>query len=107
MLVARGTKYATQLQTEADVGQQVTVHLTLTPNWSGLAGAIGGGPLLVKKGKAVFSNGETFRPGLLQSRSARGGIGQLADGRIVLVTVEAAAPTYSVDSRATPSRSSS
>ena len=35
-------------------------------------------------------------PGFLQSRSARGAIGQLADGRIVLVTVEAATPTYSV-----------
>ena len=96
VLVARGTDYATQLQTEAPVAQQVTVHLTLTPDWSGLAGAIGGGPLLVQNGKAVFSNGETFRPGFLQSRSARGAIGQLADRRIVLVSVEAATPAYSV-----------
>ena len=88
VLVARGTEYAAQLGNEAPVGQPVTVHLTLTPDWSGLASAIGGGPLLVRNGKAVFANGETFRPGFLQSRSARGAVGQLADGRIVLVTVE-------------------
>ena len=96
ILVARGTDYAAQLENEAGVGQQVAVHLTLTPDWSGLASAIGGGPLLVQNGKAVFSNGETFRPGFLQSRSARGAIGQLADGRIVLVTVEATTPAYSI-----------
>ena len=96
VLVARGSNYAPQLLTEAPVGQQVTVRLTLTPDWSGLASAIGGGPLLVRNGKAVFSNGEVFRPGFLQSRSARGAIGQLADGSIVIVTVEAATLAYSV-----------
>ena len=85
-----------QLGSEAPVGGQVTVHLTLTPDWSGLASAIGGGPLLVRNGTAVFANGETFRPGFLQSRSARGAVGQLADGRIVLVTVEDTTPAYSV-----------
>jgi hypothetical protein len=96
VLVARGSTYVTQLENEAPVGQQVTVHLTLTPDWSGLASAIGGGPLLVQNGKAVFSNGEAFRPGFLQGRSARGAIGQLADGRIVFVTAESATLTYSV-----------
>jgi len=96
VLVARGATYATQLEAEAALGQPVTVHLTLTPDWSGLPSAIGGGPLLVQNGKAVFSNGETFRPGFLQSRSARGAIGQLADGRILLVTVEATNTAYSV-----------
>src|SRR5262249_3287328 len=96
VLVARGSDYASQLKSEAPVAQQVTVHLTLTPDWRGLQGAIGGGPLLVRNGKAVFANGEAFRPGVLQTRSARGAIGQLADGRIVLVTAEVATPAYSV-----------
>jgi hypothetical protein len=96
VLVARGADNVTQLESRAPVGQPVTVHLTLTPDWSGLANAIGGGPLLVRNGKAVFSNGEAFRPGFLQSRMARGAIGQLADGRIVLVTAEATTPSYSV-----------
>jgi hypothetical protein len=96
VLVARGTDSVSQLEQDAPVGQQVTVNLTLTPDWSGLASAIGGGPLLVQNGKAVFSNGEAFPPGFLQGRSARGAIGQLADGSIVLVTAEAATPAYSV-----------
>jgi flagellar hook assembly protein FlgD len=95
VLVARGTDYVTQLENEAPVAQQVTVHLTLAPDWSELASAIGGGPLLVQDGKAVFANGETFPPGFLQTRSARGAIGQLADGRIVFVTAEAGATGYS------------
>ncbi len=96
VLVARGADNVTQLESRAPVGQAVTVHLTLTPDWSGLTSAIGGGPLLVRNGTAVFSNGEAFRPGFLQSRMARGAIGQLADGRIVLVTAEATTPAYSV-----------
>jgi hypothetical protein len=96
VLVARDTDYITQLENEAAVAQQATVHLTLTPDWSGYPGAIGGGPLLVKNGKAVFANGETFSPGFLQSRSARGAVGQLADGRIVLVSAEAGSSAYSV-----------
>lgn len=96
VLVARGADLVTQLEKEAPVGQPVTVHLTLTPDWSALPSAIGGGPLLVRNGKAVFSNGEAFRPGFLQSRMARGAIGQLADGRIVLVTAESGTTAYSV-----------
>jgi len=96
VLVARGTDYVTQLENEAGAGKQITVHLTLSPDWSASPSAIGGGPLLVQNGKARFANGEAFPPGFLQSRSARGAIGQLADGSIVLVTVEAGAPTYSV-----------
>jgi flagellar hook assembly protein FlgD len=96
VLVARGSDYVTQLSNEAPVGGKVTVHLTLTPDWSGNASAIGGGPLLVEDGKALFANGEAFPTGTLQSRSARGAVGQLADGRIVLVSVEAGTPEYSV-----------
>jgi len=96
VLVARGSANSAQLKAEAPVGQTVEVRLTLTPDWSGLASAIGGGPLLVKKGKAVFSDGESFLPGELNSREARGAIGQTADGHILLVTVEGASPAYSV-----------
>jgi hypothetical protein len=96
VLVARGAEDVTQLQAQAPVGQPVTVRLTLTPDWSGLTGAIGGGPLLVQNGKAVFANGETFRAGTLQARTARGAVGQLGDGRIVLVSAEATTSAYSV-----------
>ncbi len=96
VLVARTAQYVSQLRNEAPVGGQVTAHLTLTPDWSGDTSAIGGGPLLVRNGTAVFDSGEAFRTGFLESRSARGAVGQLADGRIVLVTVEATTPVYSV-----------
>ena len=96
VLVARDTADATQLETEAPVGQELDVRLTLTPDWSGLVSAIGGGPLLVENGKAIFSDGEAFLPGSLNGRAARGAIGQLADGRIVLVTAEATTSAYSI-----------
>lgn len=96
VLVGRGSGNAAQLKTEAPLGAQVEVKLTLTPDWNGLVSAIGGGPLLVSGGKAVFPDGESFEPGALNSREARGAVGQLADGRILFVTVEGGSPAYSV-----------
>ncbi len=96
VLVGRGSDNAAQLRAEAPVGSQVSVRLTLTPDWSALRSAIGGGPLLVSGGKAVFPDGESFRPGALNSHEARGAVGQLPDGRILFVTVEGGGPAYSV-----------
>ncbi len=96
VLVARGTQSTAQLTAEAPVGQQVEALLSLSPDWSGLASAIGGGPLLVKNGKPIFHAGESFPSGRLSGRQARGAIGQLADGRIVLVGVEGTKPAYSI-----------
>lgn len=96
VLVGRGSANAAQLKAEAPVTEQVKVRLTLTPDWSDLVGAIGGGPRLVTDGKAVFPEDESFLPGALNNREARGAVGQLADGRILLVTVEATGPAYSV-----------
>lgn len=95
VLVARDS-VRQSLSKEAPLGQQVEVRLTLTPDWSGLEGALGGGPVIVSGGKAVFAAGESFGAGLLDERSARGAVGQLADGRIVLVTVERTNASYSV-----------
>ncbi len=96
VLVGRGSANALQLKTEAPVGQSMEVRLTLTPDWSGLVAAIGGGPLLVANGKAVFPDGESFLPGALNGHEARGAVGQLANGRILLVSVEGTTPAYSV-----------
>jgi flagellar hook assembly protein FlgD len=96
VLVARGTQSTAQLKAEAPVGQQVEVQLSLSPDWSNLASAIGGGPLLVQDGKPIFHAGEAFSPSSLNSRQARGAIGQLADGRIVLVSVDGTKPAYSI-----------
>ncbi len=96
VLVAHGATYVKQLQAEAPVGQQIAVQLSLDPDWGSFVGAIGGGPLLVRNGKPVFHAGESFDPRPLDTREARGAVGQLADGRIVLVTVEGTNPAYSI-----------
>jgi flagellar hook assembly protein FlgD len=58
--------------------------------------AIGGGPLLVRGGKPVFRANEVFSPALLAPRRPRTAVGQLADGRIVLVAVDGGTAGYSV-----------
>jgi hypothetical protein len=96
VLVARGAQSTAQLEAEAPVGQQVEAMLSLSPSWSSLGSAIGGGPLLVRNGKPIFHAGESFASGLLNGRQARGAIGQLRDGRIVLVSVEGTKASYSI-----------
>jgi hypothetical protein len=96
VLVARGMQSTAQLKAEAPVGQQVEVQLSLSPDWSNLASAIGGGPLLVQNGKPIFHAGESFASRQLNTRQARGAIGRLSDGRIVLVSVDGTKPAYSI-----------
>jgi flagellar hook assembly protein FlgD len=96
VIVARGSQSTAQLKAEAPVGQKVEAQLSLSPDWSNLASAIGGGPLLVRNGKPIFHAGESFQPRQLNGRQPRGAIGQLADGRIVLVGVEGTRPSYSI-----------
>jgi hypothetical protein len=95
VLVGRGTQ-APILQAEAPVGQPVTVRLTLTPGWGGITDALGGGPLLVRNGKPVFEAGEAFTTAQLMPRISRTAVGQLRDGRIVLVVADGGHPGYSV-----------
>ena len=95
VLVARGLQ-AQALSAEAPVGRSVEVRLTLTPDWSGMVSAIGGGPLLVRNGKPVFDAHEGFAAATVNGRMARDAVGQLRDGRILLVTAEGGSPAYSV-----------
>ena len=94
VLVARGAQ-APYLSAEAPVGTGVQIRPTLTPNWSGQLAAIGGGPLLVAGGKAIFRADEAFSDSVLGVRGARSAVGQLRDGRILLVTVEGGGSAYS------------
>jgi hypothetical protein len=96
VLVARGSVSTAELKAEAPAGEQLAVRLSLSPDWSALAGAVGGGPLLVNNGKPIFHAGEAFDPRLLNQRQPRGAIGQLPDGRILLVSVEGTNPAYSI-----------
>jgi Phosphodiester glycosidase len=95
VLMARGAA-AAKLAAEAPAGTLVRSRLILQPSWAGVASALGGGPLLVRGGKAVFRSLEDFTNDQLTARTARAAVGQLADGRILLVTVDGGRPGYSV-----------
>jgi len=95
VIQARGSM-ATALATDAPVGTTVTIRYTLNPGWSGIVHAVGGGPLLVANGKAIFRASEMFTGIQLNPRDPRTAIGQKADGKILLVAVDGRQPGYSV-----------
>ena len=95
VLVARG-KAATNLAAEAPVGTTATVRLIFRPEWAGIVNAIGGGPQLVRDGGPVFKALEAFSPEVLLPRAPRTAVGQLADGRVILVATDGRQPGYSV-----------
>jgi hypothetical protein len=94
VLVARGTA-AARLQAEAPPGRTVKVRLILRPAWNSVVDAFGGGPVLVRSGKPIFRANEDFTPDQLLPRTARTAVGQLADGRFLLVTVDGNQPGWS------------
>jgi flagellar hook assembly protein FlgD len=94
VLVGRGSGAQT-IQAEAPAGTTVTTRLTFTPAWP-VVEAIGGGPVLVRGGKAVFRALEQFSTTQLSPRTARSAVGQRGDGRIVLVAADGGRGGYSV-----------
>jgi hypothetical protein len=86
---------AAKLQAEVRIGSVIHTRLGLQPAWDGVTAGLGGGPVLVRNGKAVFRSLEDFTNDQVGSRTARGAVGQLADGRIVLVAVDGGRPGYS------------
>ena len=95
VLVARGSS-AAQLQAEAPQGTAVRTRMDLTPTWPGLVTAMGGGPQIVRDGGPVFQAGEQFLSSQLGPRAARTAVGQLRDGRIVLVAVDGREGDWSI-----------
>jgi Phosphodiester glycosidase/FlgD Ig-like domain len=95
VLVTRGTA-AAALRAEAVPGGTMTVDLGLSPAWPDMVGAIGGGPQIVRNGSPIFRAGEVFTTQQLGPRAPRSAVGQLRDGRIVLVAVDGRQPGYSV-----------
>jgi hypothetical protein len=95
VLMATGAA-AAKLRAEAPVGTLVRSRLILQPSWDGVTTGLGGGPLLVRDRRPVFRTLEDFTNDLLAARSPRAAVGQLADGRIVLLAVDGSQPGYSV-----------
>ena len=73
---------------EAELGNWVKLHVGLTPWWSNVEDAIGGGPRLVTGGVPVFQAGEAFLSSQLLPRNPRTAVGQLSNGRVLLVAVD-------------------
>ena len=96
VIMAAGATQVTALQAEAPVGTPVTTRLILQPAWTGVVSALGGGPVLVRNGKPIFRSLEDFTNDQISQRDPRAGVGQLADGRIILVAVDGDQPGYSV-----------
>jgi hypothetical protein len=96
VIMAAGATIAATLQAEAPVGTAVTTRLILQPAWTGVVSALGGGPVLVRSGKPVFRSLEDFTNDQISQRDPRAGVGQLADGRVILVAVDGNQPGYSV-----------
>jgi hypothetical protein len=95
--MAHGTQ-ASKLASEAPPPTRVTARLILAPDWpaAGVADAIGGGPVIVKNGRPVWTAGEDFLPSQLAPRDPRTAVGQRRDGKILLVAVDGRRPGYSV-----------
>src|SRR4051812_16609157 len=96
VLMASGTAIANTIKAEAPVGTPVTTRLILQPAWAGVTSAVGGGPVLVRNGKPVFRSLEDFTNDQVSRRDPRAGVGQLADGRVILVATDGSQPGYSV-----------
>jgi exopolysaccharide biosynthesis protein len=96
VIMAAGASIAATLQAEAPVGTPLTTRLILQPAWTGVVSALGGGPVLVRNGKPIFRSLEDFTNDQISQRDPRAGVGQLADGRIMLVAVDGNQPGYSV-----------
>jgi Phosphodiester glycosidase/FlgD Ig-like domain len=95
VLVARGTA-AAKLQAEAATGTTVTLRLILQPDWSTVADAVGGGPVLVRDGKPVYRANEAFTTSQIAPRHPRTAVGQTAEGKILFVVVDGRQSGYSV-----------
>jgi hypothetical protein len=87
---------AQKLDAEAPPGTRVLIRYVLSSGWSSDVDALGGGPLLVRNGRAVFRAFEDFSATVLAPRTARTAVGQRRNGSIVLVAVDGARVGYSV-----------
>ena len=76
----------------------ILTRLILSPDWlaSGVTDALGGGPVIVRNGKPVWTAGEDFLPSQLAPRNPRTAVGQRADGKIILLAVDGRRRGFSV-----------
>jgi hypothetical protein len=88
VLQARGDDAVRTLKREARLGRTISLRIDLANWWTDVGSAFGGGPLLVRNGVPLSSTREAFTSYQLDLRHPRTAVGQLADGRIILVAVD-------------------
>ena len=95
---SRAARRSRSSQAEATPGTPLLTRLILQPDWlaTGVTDALGGGPVIVRNGKPVWTAGEDFLPSQLGPRNPRTAVGQRADGKIILVAVDGRRRGYSV-----------
>src|SRR5262249_53563359 len=91
VLVARAGQ-VNILNSEVHAGRQLAIRLILTPRWSDVREAVGGGPVLVRNGRPIFRANESFTTSQLFARTARSAVGQTSDGRVLFVTADSGHP---------------
>ena len=80
--------WADILASEVALGLTAVVRLVLKPWWENPTSALGGGPVIVRAGAAITGAGEEFTRNQLRPRHPRTAVGQLPNGRILLVAVD-------------------
>lgn len=88
VLQARGDAWKRTLRREARPGRTVSLRIDLAKWWTDVGSALGGGPRLVRDGVPATSTREHFTSYQLDYRHPRTAVGQLADGRLILVAVD-------------------
>jgi len=73
---------------ELPVGARITIAPTVAGIPAGVLQGIGGGPILVRDGRAIVNAGEGFTSAQIGSRTARSALGQQANGLLMLAMVE-------------------
>ena len=92
VLVARGTA-AERLAAEAPVGSFVTLRMILRPDWVGSPQRGRRRSCDRSKRRPVFRANEAFSAYQLGPRHPRTAVGQLADGRVIMVVVDGRRPS--------------
>jgi Phosphodiester glycosidase/FlgD Ig-like domain len=73
---------------EARLGRSLTLRVLVRGLWTDVADALGGGPVLVRAGQPILRAREGFTRSQLFPRHPRTAVGQLQDGRVILVVVD-------------------
>jgi hypothetical protein len=88
VLQARGANWRRTLMHGARPGRGLILQVALKTWWNGVPHGVGGGPALVANGVAITDAGESFTTSQLAPRGPRTAVGQLADGRILLLVAD-------------------